>query len=143
MPQGNDGAPRRGGGRGKRIETPGLETQGSRILNRGAKPQLFRCGRIRAPWRAIQVNKRRTLAFLAVATAFGLAGGMFVNKMAAGDGDDRSRQFRFAEDSLVLSKSVYAGSASTVIAGEALPPGCMGGATGLTVQVPLVAGGTV
>ena len=89
------------------------------------------------------MNKRRTLAFLAVATAFGLAGGMFVNKMAAGDGDDRSRQFRFAEDSLVLSKSVYAGSASTVIVGEALPPGCMGGATGLTVQVPLIAGGTL
>jgi hypothetical protein len=89
------------------------------------------------------VNKRRTLAFLAVATAFGLAGGMFVSKMAAGDGDPRSRQFRFAEDSLVLSKSVYAGNASTVIVGEALPPGCMGGATGLTVQVPFIAGGTL
>jgi hypothetical protein len=43
---------------------------------------------------------------------------------------------------LVLSKSVYVGNASTVIAGEALPPGCQGGATGLTVQVPLIAGGT-
>jgi hypothetical protein len=89
------------------------------------------------------VKKRRTLAVLAVATAFGLAGGVFVSKMAAGDDDHNSRPFRFAEDSLVLSKSVYAGNASTVIAGEALPPGCMGGATGLTVQVPLVAGGTV
>ena len=29
-----------------------------------------------------------------------------------------------------------------MIAGEALPPGCMGGATGLTVNVPLIAGGT-
>jgi len=89
------------------------------------------------------VNKRRTLAFLAVATAFGLAGGMFVSKIAAGDDDPGSRHFRFAEDSLVLSKSVYAGNASTVIVGEALPPGCMGGATGLTVQVPLIAGGTL
>jgi hypothetical protein len=88
------------------------------------------------------VKKRRTLAVLAVATAFGLAGGMFVSKMAADDDDHHSRHFRFAEDSLVLSKSVYAGNASTVIAGEALPPGCMGGATGLTVQVPLIAGGT-
>jgi len=43
----------------------------------------------------------------------------------------------------VLSKSVYAGTASTVIIGEALPPGCMGGATGLTVQVPFIAGGTL
>ncbi|HZV88832.1 MAG TPA: hypothetical protein VFF95_14880 [Candidatus Binatus sp.] len=88
------------------------------------------------------MKKRRTLAVLAVATAFGLAGGMFVSKMAADDDDHHSRHFRFAEDSLVLSKSVYAGNASTVIAGEALPPGCMGGATGLTVQVPLIAGGT-
>jgi len=89
------------------------------------------------------VKKRRTLAVLAVATAFGLAGDVFVSKMAAQDDDHHSRPFRFAEDSLVLSKSVYAGNASTVIAGEALPPGCMGGATGLTVQVPLIAGGTL
>jgi hypothetical protein len=89
------------------------------------------------------VKKRRTLAVLAVATAFALAGGAFVNKMAADDDDHHSNHFRFAPDSLVLSKSVYAGNASTVIAGEALPPGCMGGATGLTVQVPLIAGGTV
>jgi hypothetical protein len=68
---------------------------------------------------------------------------MFVSKIAAGDDDPGSRHFRFAEDSLVLSKSVYAGNASTVIVGEALPPGCMGGATGLTVQVPLIAGGTL
>jgi hypothetical protein len=88
------------------------------------------------------VKKRRTLAVLAVATAFALAGGVFVRKMAADDDDHHSRHFRFAEDSLVLSKSVYAGNASTVIAGEALPPGCLGGATGLTVQVPLIAGGT-
>jgi hypothetical protein len=89
------------------------------------------------------VKKRRTLAVLTVATAFALAGGAFVNKMAADDDDHHSNHFRFAPDSLVLSKSVYAGNASTVIAGEALPPGCMGGATGLTVQVPLIAGGTV
>jgi hypothetical protein len=88
------------------------------------------------------VKKRRTLAILAVATAFGLAGGVFVSKMAADDDDHHERHFRFAEDSLVLTKTVYAGNASTVITGEALPPGCMGGATGLTVQVPLIAGGT-
>ena len=88
------------------------------------------------------MNKGRTLAFLAVATAFGLAGGVLASKLAADD-DQRSRHFRFAEDSLVLSKSVYAGSASTVIVGEALPPGCMGGASGLTVQVPVIAGGAL
>ncbi|HEY6384751.1 MAG TPA: hypothetical protein VIX91_03625 [Candidatus Acidoferrum sp.] len=88
------------------------------------------------------MKKWRTLAVLAVATAFGLAGGLFVSKMAANDDDHHDRHFRFAEDSLVLSKSAYVGNASTVVAGEALPPGCMGGATGLTVQVPLIAGGT-
>lgn len=89
------------------------------------------------------MRKTATAAVLAALTAFGLAGGVFVRKMAADDDDHHDRHFRFAEDSLVLSKSVYAGNASTVIAGEALPPGCMGGATGLTVQVPLIAGGNL
>jgi hypothetical protein len=42
----------------------------------------------------------------------------------------------------VLSRSVYEGTASTVTNGEALPLGCQGGLTGLTVNVPLTAGGT-
>jgi hypothetical protein len=88
------------------------------------------------------MKKSVTIAVLAVATAFTLAGGVFVSKMAADDDDHFFDHFRFAPDSLVLSKSVYVGNASTVIAGEALPPGCMGGATGLTVNVPLIAGGT-
>jgi hypothetical protein len=88
------------------------------------------------------MKKTVTAAVFAMATAIGLAGGVFVSKMAADDDDHRFDHFRFAPDSLVLSKSVYVGNASTVIAGEALPPGCMGGATGLTVQVPLIAGGT-
>jgi hypothetical protein len=45
-------------------------------------------------------------------------------------------------DTLVLSRSVYEGTASTVTNGEALPLGCQGGSTGLTVNVPLTAGGT-
>jgi hypothetical protein len=45
-------------------------------------------------------------------------------------------------DTLVLSRSVYEGKASTVTVGETLPLGCQGGLTGLTVNVPLVAGGT-
>jgi hypothetical protein len=89
------------------------------------------------------VKKWRTLAGLAVATALASAGGVLVSKMAADDDHHHSRHFRFQEDSLVLSKTVYAGTASTVIPGEALPPGCMGGATGLTVEVPLIAGGTL
>ena len=88
------------------------------------------------------MKKTVSVAVLAVATAFALGAGAFVSKMSADDDDHHTRHFRFAEDSLVLSKTVYVGNASTVIAGEALPPGCMGGATGLTVQVPLIAGGT-
>jgi hypothetical protein len=45
-------------------------------------------------------------------------------------------------DTLVLSRSEYAGTASTVTIGEALPLGCTGGATGLTVEVPTTTGGT-
>lgn len=48
----------------------------------------------------------------------------------------------FQSDALVLSRSVYEGTASTVANGEALPLGCLGGSTGLTVQVPLIAGST-
>jgi hypothetical protein len=71
-----------------------------------------------------------------------LAAGMSVSRLSADD-DHHFGEFRFAPDSIVLSRSVYTGNASTVIPGEALPPGCLGGATGLTVQVPLTAGGTV
>jgi hypothetical protein len=48
----------------------------------------------------------------------------------------------FESDTLVLSRSDYEGTASTVTIGEALPLGCLGGSTGLTVDVPLTAGGT-
>jgi len=51
--------------------------------------------------------------------------------------------FEFRPSTLVLSRSVYEGKASTITIGETLPLGCQGGATGLTVQVPLAAGGTV
>ena len=60
-----------------------------------------------------------------------------------GDHDEHGHgEFRFLPGTLVLSKSIYVGKASTVTIGEALPIGCQGGATGLTVQVPLIAGGT-
>ena len=87
------------------------------------------------------MKKRLTLAVLAVGTALALAAGIFISKLSADD-DKHSDHFKFQPDSLVMSKTVYVGNASTVIAGEALPPGCQGGATGLTVQVPLIAGGT-
>jgi hypothetical protein len=88
------------------------------------------------------MKKTVAAGVLAVGAAIVLAGGVFISKLSAQDDHHYFDHFQFQPDSLVLSKSVYVGNASTVIAGEALPPGCMGGATGLTVQVPLIAGGT-
>lgn len=54
--------------------------------------------------------------------------------------DDRhSDTFEFKPDTLVLSRSVYAGTPALLVPGVTLlPPGCIPG----TVQVPLIAGGT-
>jgi len=57
--------------------------------------------------------------------------------------DHHDGGFEFKSGTLVLSRSVYKGKASTITIGETLPLGCQGGSTGLTVQVPLAAGGTV
>jgi hypothetical protein len=60
--------------------------------------------------------------------------------MADDDRDrDHSRHFEFKPDSLVLSRSVYTGTASTVTPGQTLPPGCVA----TTITLPLIAGGTV
>jgi hypothetical protein len=59
-----------------------------------------------------------------------------------GGHEDGHQDFRFLPGTLVLSRSVYVGKASTVTIGESLPLGCEGGLTGLTVNVPLIAGGT-
>jgi hypothetical protein len=58
--------------------------------------------------------------------------------LADDDKDGHSHRFEFKPDSLVLSRSVYTGTASSVTPGQTLPPGCVAG----TVKVPLIAGGT-
>jgi len=59
------------------------------------------------------------------------------------DDDGHSHHFKFKPDSLVLSRSVYAGTADTVTIGETLPRGCAGGPNGSTVvAVPLTTQGT-
>jgi hypothetical protein len=55
---------------------------------------------------------------------------------------DHDRGFQFVPGTLVVSRSVYEGKASTVTIGETLPLGCQGGLTGLTVNVPTTTGGT-
>jgi hypothetical protein len=78
---------------------------------------------------------------LAMAVTSLLAMGTFVTRMAA-DGHD-SGHFEFKRDTLMLSRSVYVGTASTVTIGETLPRGCAGGPNGSTVvAVPTTTGGT-
>jgi hypothetical protein len=85
------------------------------------------------------LNKKIISAVVVV--ALGVAG-TAVGLLADGDHGD-SRHFQFKEDSLVLSRSVYEGTAETVTIGETLPRGCAGGANGSTVvAVPLTTGGT-
>ena len=55
---------------------------------------------------------------------------------------DSDRGFHFVPGTLVVSRSVYEGKASTVTIGETLPLGCQGGTTGLTINVPTTTGGT-
>jgi hypothetical protein len=73
-------------------------------------------------------------ALIVAGTAL-LMGGTFVRKVAA-DNDDH---FKFRPDTLVLTRSVYTATASSITVGETLPPNCVAG----NVQVPLLAGGTV
>jgi len=77
-----------------------------------------------------------TLGLLATTIAIGLATiGMRAN-------DDA--QFHFIPNSLVVTRSVYVGTADTVTIGETLPRGCAGGRNGTTtVAVPTNGGGVV
>jgi hypothetical protein len=87
------------------------------------------------------LNKKFFSAAIVVGLVFA---GTAVGLLAQGDGDHgRSDHFEFRNYSLVLSRSVYEGTAATVTIGEVLPRGCAGGPNGSTVvAVPLTAGGT-
>jgi hypothetical protein len=75
---------------------------------------------------------------LIIAAASALAAATFVGKVAADDDHhDQFGRFGFVPGTLVLSRSVYVGTASTVTVGQTLPPGCVAG----NVAVPLIAGG--
>jgi hypothetical protein len=70
--------------------------------------------------------------FLAVALAVALSGAVSANAQD-------SKKFEFKPNSLVLSRSVYVGTASLLVPGvTVLPPGCVA----LTANVALIAGGT-
>jgi hypothetical protein len=72
-------------------------------------------------------------ALLALTIAIALAGGV----RAA---DEHPDHFKFKPNTLVLTRSVYVGTASLLVPGvTVLPPGCVAG----NVNVPLIAGGSV
>jgi hypothetical protein len=75
--------------------------------------------------------KKQFLASLVGVTALSmLVAGVFPPRAAADDDDF----FLFVPDTLVLSRSVYAGNPSTVTVGQTLPPGCVAG----SVPLPLL-----
>ncbi len=85
------------------------------------------------------MKKKLVPTALIISAAVVLATGTFVHKVAAANDDQDGRdRLEFLPGTLVLSRSVYVGDASTVTVGETLPPGCVAG----NVNVPLLAGGT-
>ncbi len=84
---------------------------------------------------------KKILAFLgiaALAMSSATHGVSAATLVADDDNSDRPQHFEFKPGTLVLSRSVYAGNASTVTVGQTLPPGCVA----RTVTLPLLAGGT-
>jgi hypothetical protein len=87
------------------------------------------------------VKKKIISLAIIVAAAAASPAGIQVSKVAAND--DHFGRFKFVPDTLVLSRSVYVGTASTATIGETLPLGCAGGPNGsTTVNVPTTTAGT-
>jgi hypothetical protein len=84
------------------------------------------------------VKKVLVSAVIATTALSLLTAGLFATRLSADDD-----HFFLLPDTLVLSRSVYQGTASTVTIGETLPRGCAGGPNGSTnVLVPTTTGGT-
>ena len=86
------------------------------------------------------MKKVLVTAGLSIAVGAMLAGGSLVSKAKA-DGygqDGHNGFFQFVPGTLVVSRSVYEGTASTVTPGEVLPPGCLPS----TFTLPQIGGGT-
>jgi hypothetical protein len=89
--------------------------------------------------RAKIVKKFLISTTLMAVTTAALAAGAFVGKAHAKTDDrDHLDRLEFLPGTLVFSRSVYLGDASTVTVGETLPPGCVAG----NVTLPLLAGGS-
>ncbi|HKF53631.1 MAG TPA: hypothetical protein VKB26_15050 [Candidatus Acidoferrales bacterium] len=74
-------------------------------------------------------------AGLVLAIALALTVSAFQSKLASADDQGN---FQFVPDTLVLSRSVYAGNSGTVTVNQVLPPGCIP----ITITLPVIGGGT-
>jgi len=81
--------------------------------------------------------RRMASLVLVMLIAVGIVAGL---KARDRDDDDHGR-YRFADDSIVVTRTVYKGTADTLTIGQALPPGCVGGAAGTNVNVPTTTAG--
>jgi hypothetical protein len=88
--------------------------------------------------RAKNVKKFLISATLIAATTAALAGAFVSKAHAKTDDHDHPDRLEFLPGTLVVSRSVYVGDASTVTLGETLPAGCVAG----NVALPLLAGGS-
>ena len=89
------------------------------------------------------MKKRFAQVTLFLAAAFVSVTAISISKVAADDRPNPFGRFEFVPGTLVLSRSVYVGNASTVSVGETLPLGCAGGPNGSTVvEVPTTSNGT-
>ena len=95
--------------------------------------------RVAGPGERTKMKRISMSVGLAIAIASVLAAGSLVSKAKADDyGQGGHGFFQFVPDTLVVSRSVYEGTASTVTPGEVLPPGC----TPSTFTLPQIGGGT-
>jgi hypothetical protein len=83
------------------------------------------------------VNIRGKLLVLAALALACIAASSFSTRVVAND-HGQFRRFRFAPGTLVLSRSVYVGTTSSVTVGQVLPPNCVPG----PITLPTLAGGT-
>src|SRR5215831_2499703 len=74
----------------------------------------------------------------AMISAIMLAAMAATGSIAQDHKDKDSKRFQFDPNSLVLSRSVYTGTAAIVAVGQVLPPGCVP----VTIPVPLIARGS-
>ncbi len=79
---------------------------------------------------------KRTLIFAALVLAAASMSAL-TDDGNSGNGNNGGR-FEFKNGTLVVSRSVYTGTAATVTVGQTLPPGCVA----RTVSLPLLGGGT-